>query len=160
MKHLLSLSCVVFLLLLFGCGPKKHATEIYQAYTGTTKSTESIASVLMLVRDDISDYVDWIVIDNARIDHNKYGEIRIVPGSYLMEWGRTFNISPMIKASGTEKRVWRTNITLEAGHTYTVHAKRTVGHGYKIYSWITDDTLNKVIWGNIYLPGPYDHLRS
>ena len=96
------------------------------------------------------------------IGHNskKYGEIKIMPGTYLVKWGRRFNISPMIKASGKEERVWSNNMTLEAGHIYTIHANRTVGHGYKIYSWITDDTVNQVIWGQKYIPGPYDYLRD
>ena len=152
---------IVFaLVLLSGCGPKKHTTEIYHAYSEAVRSTESIASILMVVRTDTRDYIDWITIDNLRIDHNKYGEVRIAPESYTIEWGRKFNVSTMIKASGSEKRVWKTNINLEAGHIYTVHAKRTVGQGYKIYSWITDDTLNKVIWGNRYIPGPYDYLLN
>jgi hypothetical protein len=159
-KHYLLLPWVVFLLLLPGCGPKKHATEIYQAYSGPIKSTETVASILMVVLSDTSDYVDWVNIDNTRIDHDEYGEIRIAPGAYLLEWGRKFNISPMIKASGTEKRNWSTNMKLEAGHSYTIHAKRTIGHGYKIYSWVTDDTLYKVVWGKKYIPGPYDYLLN
>jgi len=160
MKQYLLISWIVFLLFLPGCGPKKHATKIYQAYSESDKSVETVASILMVDRSDTRDYIDWVVIDGTRIDHKKYGEIKIAPGAYMIEWGRKFIVSMLLKASGTEKRTWGTNITLEAGHTYTIHAKRTVGHGYKIYSWITDDTLNKVIWGNEYIPGPYDYLLT
>ena len=153
-------TCAIMLalLLLSGCGPKKHATEIYQAYSGTIKSAEAIASIQMVVRTDTRDHIDWITIDNIRVDHKKYGEVRIAPGLYRIEWGRKFNISIMIDSSGSYTQDWRTDVTLEAGHIYTVHAKRTIGHGYKVYSWITDDTLTELIWGREYVPGPYDHL--
>lgn len=66
----------------------------------------------------------------------------------------------MVDPSGSFTQDWGTDVTLEAGHTYTVHAKRTIGHGYKIYSWITDDTLSELIWGTEYVPGPNDHLAN
>ena len=121
-----------------GCGGKQHGTEVYKIYSEPNQNTEEVASILMMVtantRDYVTDYVDWVIIDNTRVDHKKYRKISIVAGSYTVEWGRKFNISPMIKASGTEKRVWSANVTLEAGHTYTIHADRTVGHGYKSFS--------------------------
>lgn len=155
---------IVAALALIACGARQHATEEYKAYSGAVKNTDEIASILMLVKDDtkdyVNDYVDWVMIDKNKIDHRKYGEIRIMPGIYQVEWGRVFNISPMIKASGEEERSWITHLTLEAGHTYTIHARRTVGHGYILYSWITDDTAGQVIWGHKYIPGPYDYLRN
>ena len=149
-----------FLIVLFSscASAPKHPTAIYQADNVAELGSGSVASILLVVRSDLRDYVDWVHIENTTIDHDEYGEIRIPPGTYLLEWGRKFPVSPMVKLSGSEKREWSTNVTLEAGHVYTIHAKRTVGPGYRIYSWITDDSLNKVIWGKEYLPGPYDHL--
>ena len=114
----------------------------------------------MLVRTDTRDYIDWIEIADLRIDHKNYGEVRIAPGPYRIEWGRKFNISIMVDPSGSYTQDWSTDVTMEAGHIYTVHAKRTIGHGYKIYSWITDDTLTELIWGREYVPGPYDYLAN
>ncbi len=154
--------CVVMfaLVLLSGCGSKKHSTEIYHAHSETINSTEATASLLMFVQADSRDYIDWIAIDGLRIDHKKYGEARVAPGSYRVEWERKFNISTMIDSSGSYTQNWRADVTLEAGHIYTVHAKRTIGQGYKIYSWITDDSLNELIWGREYVPGPYDYLAN
>ena len=151
---------LVFLIVLASscASAPKHPTAIYQAYDGAELGSDSVASILMVVRSDLRDYVDWVQIDNTTIDHDEYGEIRIPPGTYVFEWGRKFPVSPMVKLSGSEKRQWSTNVTLEAGHVYTIHAKRTVGPGYRIYSWITDDSRNEVIWGKKYTPGPYDQL--
>ena len=148
-----------FLIFISSCASApKHSVEIYQAYVGSALSAETVSSIHMVVRSDLRDYVDWVAIDSARIDHEEYGAISIRPGDYLVEWGRKFSLSPMLKASGSESRQWRADLKLEAGHAYTIHAKRTVGHGYKIYSWITDDTTGRLIWGKEYTPGPYDYL--
>jgi hypothetical protein len=151
-------AAVIALVLLSGCGPKKHSTEIYHANSEILNSTEAPASILMFVRADTRDYIDWITIDDLRIDHKKYGEVRVAPGSYRVEWERKFNISVMIDSSGSYTQRWHTDLTLEAGHIYTVHPKRTIGQGYRIYSWITDDTLTALVWGIKYVPGPYDFL--
>lgn len=152
------ITSLVLLCFISGCGGRHHGTEVYKLYTNLNISADDIASIILSSTDTkgyVTDYVDWIIIGNIRLDHKKYGIIEVVPGSYNVEWGRKFDISPMIKASGSEKRKWSTNLTLEAGHKYTIHAKRTVGHGYKIYSWITDDTQDIIIWGNQFVPGPY-----
>lgn len=159
---------IVFLLissfLFYSCGGTQHATkihhasEIYKAYSGPEKTPGEITTILMVGKTYSADYIDWVIVENTRIDHEKYGEITILPGSYKIKWGRTFFMSPMIKASGSEKRSWRTTISFEAGHTYTIHANRTVGPGYILYSWITDDSLNKILWGKEYVPGPYDNI--
>ncbi|MDH3328210.1 MAG: hypothetical protein OEM01_03165 [Desulfobulbaceae bacterium] len=146
--------------ILTGCGPKQHATAAYKAYDGPEKTPKELTSILMFNKAETGDYVDWVVIEATRINHDKYGEITIKPGTYLIEWERDFQVSPMIKASGSEVRKWSTTVTLEAGHNYTIHADRTVGHGYIIYSWITDDTQNKTIWGREFVPGPYYFLRK
>ncbi len=150
---------IVLVYIFSGCGGIQHSTEIYKAYNGLEKTPGEVATILMGGKEDKpGDYIDWVIVENTRIDHEKYGEIIIIPGSYKIKWGRTFSISPTIKASGSEKRSWSTNISFEAGHTYTIHAKRTVGPGYILYSWITDDSLNKILWGKEYVPGPYDNI--
>lgn len=157
------LKLIVSIVLVFicsGCGGIQHGTEVYKTYNGPDKTPKEVVTILMVSKADIGDYVDWVIIDDKRIKHKKYGSIIITPGSYSIKWERKFKISPMIKASGSEVRSWTTSINLEAGHTYTIHAKRTIGQGYILYSWITDDTQNKLIWGTEYVPGPYDYLRN
>jgi len=158
----LFLVIVVIPLLFSSCGGGiKHGTGVYKAYSDPEKTPKEVATIQMVGKTDIVDYVDWIAIDeNTRIDHKKYVEITIIPGTYLIKWGRKFPISPMIKASGSEVRSWSANINFEAGHIYTIHANRTVGQGYIIYSWITDDTQNITIWGTEFVPGPYYYMRD
>ena len=158
-RHAFLCGIVVALSLISGCGPKKHSTEIYHI-SDEASSTFAVSSIMMVVPDDRRDYIDWIAIDDLRIDHDNYGEVRVAPGSYRIEWERKFNISAMINPSGSHTQNWRTDLLLEAGHIYTVHAKRTIGQGYQIYSWITDDTVDEVIWGREYVPGPYDYLAN
>ncbi len=152
---------IVFAFIIAGCASGyKPSTEVYVAHCNPELTSEETATILMLYKYDTIDYVDWVTIGDELIEHKKYGTIIIKPGSYRLGWGRKFVISPMIKASGSEKRTWSADVTLDAGHVYVIHAKRTIGHGYRIYSWITDETSwGKIIWGTKYIPGPYDYMR-
>lgn len=143
------------LIILFGCG-QPLSTKVYNAYNGPLPAPEKYATILLSKQADDYDYVLWASFNEIHIDHKEYGVIAIPQGDYTISWGRTFAILARAK-----KKCWKALITLEAGHTYTIHAKRSSGANYKIYGWITDDTVyERVIWGNRYVPGPYDRLRK
>lgn len=169
MKPLCKVICIGFLtLVLVSCassggnpsGSRNHSTRTYDAIGGENKSLQEISTILLKGSGSyVSDYIDWIIIDGTRVDHKDFGQINIAPGSYTVEWGRKFNISPMVKSSGVENRRWNATLDFLPAHTYAIHARRTVGQGYIIYSWIVDETLNETIWGKEFIPGPYDYLR-
>lgn len=166
MKQIFILLSVGLSLLVFsGCAfkvtPINHSKAVYKVYGGPEKTPGEVSTILLVGGwSDRHDYVDWIIVEKTRVDQKKYGQITVLPGNYIIKWGRKFNISPMIKISGTENRSWSTSITFKPGHTYTIHSDRTIGQGYILYSWITDDTLNKTIWGKEFVPGPCYHLRK
>ena len=57
-------------------------------------------------------------------------------------WGFSFLVDPRMYAEFENSA----RIDLEPGHIYTLHAKRTYGHGYRVFMWIRDEAT-KQEWG-------------
>ncbi|MFC1824847.1 tetratricopeptide repeat protein [Thermodesulfobacteriota bacterium] len=131
--------CLPQLFILYGCTTRSDA--IFKGYAGPIQPEKNIAIVRL------GDRVDWIRVENIHIEHKKFGIIMLLPGTYSIEWGTTFGVSMFIKLSGKDERNWKETFNLKAGHIYSVHTDRTTGPGYRVFSWVIDETEKVKIWG-------------
>ncbi len=122
--------------------------EIYQGYLGPQRGDAEIATLRL-------GDADWARVDLIGPEHddlylnrNQYGAVNLLPGRYQIEWGHTFGFSVMVEPAMLLSFERRETVALSAGHTYTLHADRTYGHGYRVFFWITDDTTGATIAGS------------
>jgi hypothetical protein len=136
---------VVLLAFLSACaGPPK---ETYIGYPGPERPQEEIATVRL-------GDAEWARIDNLEtpysdfhVRHHKYGELKLLPGSYRIEWGHVFAFSPLVNPAVRAEYKHDEAINLTEGRTYTLRADRTFGRGYRIFFWIEDATTGRVVAG-------------
>ena len=53
----------------------------------------------------------------------------------------------MVNASGFDSAETDKMATLAVGHTYSIEADRTTGHGYRMFLWIEDGETGEVVAG-------------
>jgi len=82
-----------------------------------------------------------------KVKRTDYGVIKVYEGKHEIKWGADFIVSVLINSSGFDNASTRENVELEAGHSYSINADRTTGHGYRIYLWVSDDTTGLTVAG-------------
>ena len=55
--------------------------------------------------------------------------------------------SRIVNSSGFHSTATIETVELEAGHSYTINADRTTGHGYGMYLWVSDDNSGIIVAG-------------
>jgi len=142
----ISVSCLAMLatVLVSGAGlaavpadsgsPKAVAEEpVYVAYAGPPRPDEEISRLQL-------GEIDYLNVDYKVLKRGECGEVRLLPGSHFVEWGRGF--------AGSNWSLGDT-VVFEAGHVYWADADRThpLGLGYQYWFWIEDLTTSFVIAG-------------
>ena len=88
-----------------------------------------------------------VEIDGLRVSATDYGEVKLLSGVHTIRWEATFMVSVMVNSSGFDRAEIDNVAILSAGHTYTLEADRTTGHGYRMYLWIEDAKTGEVVAG-------------
>jgi hypothetical protein len=112
----------------------------YKLYPGPTRAPTELA-VVRLGNVGMAEFDDRPV---ARAD---WSEVALDPGEHTIRWRQEFGVSVLVDARGAATGATESRATLLAGHTYTLHAERTYGTGYRMYFWIVDDVDGRVIAG-------------
>jgi hypothetical protein len=124
--------CIILASILSACG--SYSNEAFRGYAGEIRPIEELTTIRM------DKNVEWLVVDGYKIVRKEFGEIILLPGIYEIEWGTHFLVSILVKSSMRDDRIWSGSIKLQPGHTYTIYAKRTLGIGYTVRSWIEDSS--------------------
>jgi hypothetical protein len=125
---------------LSSCG-SHHSQHVYKLYPGPELPDSDVATLVF------GEGVYAVEIDGLKVSSSDYGEIKLTPGEHHIRWGATFLISVMVNASGFDRIETGNDANLVAGHTYTIHADRTTGYGYRMYLWVEDTETGEVIAG-------------
>lgn len=115
--------------------------RVYKLYPGNVRPNPEIATLRFGTQ------VHEIIIDDMKVKRTDYGSVKLDPGLHEIRWGAEFIVSVLVNPSGYDETGTAVNVELEAGHTYTVNAGRTTGHGYHMYLWITDDNSGETVGG-------------
>ena len=143
-RRLPGLFCLIILLVgaLSGCA--RYERDTYKGYGGPDQPDEKVATV-----QSVSAYL--AAIDGKRLKHSDphkfYDQAKLLPGSHVIWWGKTFYVSVLVDPRGLATYEKSATINLKRGHVYTLHADRTTGPGYRAYLWIEDATTGGVIAG-------------
>lgn len=128
------------LISLSACG-SHHSQHVYKLYPGPDLPDSDVATLVF------GEGVYAVEIDGLKVSSSDYGEIKLTPGEHYIRWGATFLVSVMVNASGFDRAETDNVTNLLAGHTYTIQADRTTGHGYRMYLWIEDALTGEVVAG-------------
>jgi hypothetical protein len=115
--------------------------QVYKLYSGNVRPNSEIATLRFGAQ------VHEIIIDGMKVNRTDYGLVKIDAGPHEIRWDADFIVSVLVNPSGYDKTETAVTVELEAGHTYTVNADRTTGHGYGMYLWITDDNSGETVAG-------------
>lgn len=138
-----SLCCFVaflFLLLLVSCAQNETSTIAYKSYPGHTIPDSEIATLAFGER------VNEFYIDGIEVKRTDYGSVKLEPGLHEIRWKYRFAVSVLVNSTGWDEIEATTSLYLEAGHTYTVNADRTIGKGYRMILWISDEGSGKLVF--------------
>lgn len=129
-----------FAVLLSACGGS-HSKHAYKLYPGPVLPDSDVATL------KFGNRVHAVEIDGLTVSSADYGEIKLKPGPHTIRWGTKFIVSVLINSSGFDSAIADNDVTLAAGHTYSIEADRTTGHGYRMYLWIEDAETGQVVAG-------------
>jgi len=115
--------------------------QVYKLYPGKIRPDSEVATLKFGPR------VHEFIIDGMKVRRSDYGEIKINEGRHEISWGAEFMVSVMVNASGWDETSATKMVEFVAGHSYTVNADRTTGHGYQMYLWIEDAETGEVVAG-------------
>jgi len=135
-----SLVALLFLFLLVSCAQNGASAYAYKSYPGDVLPDSEIATLAFGER------VDEFFVDEVKVKRTDYGLVKLKPGVHQISWKYLFAISALVNSTGRDEIEATTSIKLQAGHTYTVNADRTIGHGYRMMLWISDETSGKQIF--------------
>lgn len=76
----------------------KKSKEIYVAYAGPHRSDDEVATLRL-------GKVDWVQVDEIRVDRGSYRELKLLPRSYRIQWGNDFGSWVAAAASGKHTEV-------------------------------------------------------
>ena len=145
MRHgRLSLS-VVIALGLAACATSR-TPAVFNAFDGPERPDSEIGLVRQ-VSARLTMIDEKPVPAHPDADHFYYRDFRLLPGQHTLTARRTWGASILVAPSGYIEESRYLLLNAEAGHTYELHADRTTGIGYKVYFWIEDTTLRKVVSG-------------
>lgn len=131
---------VLSLFLLVSCAQNKSTAHSYKSYHGKPLPDSEIAILTFGER------VKEFYVDGIRVKHTDYGSIELKPGVHEIRWKYRFAVSALVNSTGWDEIEATTSIYLQAGHSYSVNADRTIGHGYRMILWICDETSGKRIF--------------
>ncbi len=86
----------------------------------------------------------WATFDELRIEGAKYSAVKLLPGTYRIEYGKTWGVSFLVDPRMQVSRSFGATLALDAGRTYKLRADRTYGRGFAMYFWIEDEKGNIV----------------
>jgi hypothetical protein len=112
--------------------------EVYRGYSGTNLPEASLVTV------ELGNAV-WAKFNDLHVDGANYSAVKLVPGTYRIEYSATFAVSFLVDPRMWVSKAVNAIVALEAGHTYRLRADRTTGPGYTMYFWIEDAQGNVVI---------------
>ena len=118
-----------------------HSQYVYKLYPGPTLPDSNVATL------KFGSGVHAVEIDGLRVSSADYGTIKLMPGQHRIQWESTFIVSVMVNASGFDSAETDKMATLAVGHTYSIEADRTTGHGYRMFLWIEDGETGEVVAG-------------
>lgn len=128
------------LVFLSACGGY-HSEHVYKLYPGPELPDSGVATL------KFGNGVYAVEIDGLKVSSADYGAIKLVPGVHTIRWEAMFLVSVMVNASGFDSAEADKVAILSAGHTYTIEAGRTTGHGYRMYLWIENTETGEVVAG-------------
>lgn len=135
-----SVITVVIVVFLSACGGY-HSEHVYKLYPGPELPDSGVATL------KFGNGVHAVEIDGLKVSSADYGAIKLVPGVHAIRWEAIFLVSVMVNASGFDSAEADKMAILSAGHTYTIEADRTTGHGYRMYLWIENTETGEVVAG-------------
>jgi hypothetical protein len=135
-----SVITVAIFVLLSACGGY-HSQYVYKLYPGPELPDSDVATL------KFGNGVHAVEIDGLKVSSTDYGAIKLVPGVHSIRWEAMFLVSVMVNASGFDSAETNKIASLSAGHTYTIEADRTTGHGYRMYLWIENVETGEVVAG-------------
>ena len=115
--------------------------QAYKLYAGEIRPDAEIVTLKFGKR------VHEIIIDDMKVKRTDFGTIKINAGLHEIKWGADFIVSVLVNSSGFDSTATTETVELEAGHSYTINADRTTGHGYGMYLWVSDDNSGSIVAG-------------
>lgn len=137
-QHLLVALC--FLFISVSCAQNRPSEHAYKTYPGKALPDSEIATL------SFGERVEEFFVDGVKIERTDYGFVKLEPGVHQIKWKYRFAVSVLVNSSGWDEIEATTSIDFQAGHTYSVNAARTTGHGYHMILWISDETSGKQIF--------------
>lgn len=135
-----SVIIVAIFVSLSACG-SLHSQHVYKLYPGPILPDSEVATL------KFGSGVHTVEVDGLKVSSADYGTIKLVPGEHRIRWESMFIVSVMVNASGFDSAEADNMANLAAGHTYSIEADRTTGHGYSMYLWIEDAETGEVVAG-------------
>jgi len=117
--------------------------EGIHAYKFDGSNTLNDSEIVKVILDD----VDAVIINGVKVDKADYQQIHLGPGIHEVTWSKTFGFSVLVEPSMVRQFSETARINMEPKHTYTLHADRSHGHGYKLFFWIEDKQTGQVVYG-------------
>jgi len=142
-RYKLVVRCVItvaIIVLVSACGSYR-SDHVYKLYPGPELPDSDVATL------KFGNGVYVVEIDGLRVSATDYGEVKLLSGVHTIRWEATFMVSVMVNSSGFDRAEIDNVAILSAGHTYTLEADRTTGHGYRMYLWIEDAKTGEVVAG-------------
>lgn len=137
------LIALLSLLILVSCAQNKATTHTYKSYSGKPLPDSEIATLTFGER------VEEFFVDGVKVERTDYGFVKLKPGIYEIRWKYRFAVSALVNSTGWDEIEATTSLYLQAGHAYTVNANRTIGHGYHMILWISDETSGQQVFTKV-----------
>jgi len=135
-----SVITAVIVVLVSACGSYR-SEYVYKLYPGPELPDSDVATL------KFGGGVYAVEIDGLKVTSADYGSVKLLPGVHTIRWESMFIVSVMVNASGFDRAEADKAAILSAGHTYTLEADRTTGHGYRMYLWIEDTETGEAVAG-------------
>jgi hypothetical protein len=122
------------------CASTRGDYHAYKLYPGPARPGSDLA-IVRLADAAVAEF------DGRAASRGDWTEVHLLPGDHRIRWQAEFGVSVMIEPTGLAAGGRETDVTLVAGHVYSLRADRTTGPGYRMFFWIRDDTAGQVIAG-------------
>lgn len=128
------------ILLLVACA-SADPRPVYKLYPGPVRPAAELATL------HFEAAANAFRVDGLLVERGDWDSVELLPGEYVISWGKTFSVSPLVDPSGMGRAEETVRVELEAGHRYAVCADRTTGKGYRMFLWIEDWSTGEVVGG-------------
>jgi len=129
---------LILVSLVLGCSSTPKG--IYEAYEGERLTSTSLSKI------DITNARFGVIIDHKYyVDPKKYSKILLLPGQHHIEWKHEFFSTLIPRTDMLYGLLMKTDLILEAGHSYKLQADRATRRGDRMRIWIKDLVTGKII---------------